>query len=164
MIKAFLEVAALILISAPVSAASAEEAELYLRSNAEGGRALAIGDIAAIEGPWDIEEKIRHITIPESLTSDMYVDRKELGLLLKRNGIDNFFIHGSAVKINGKAAAAKVRRGEIVRVILRRKNIVLSMSGKAMNNASEGEQLKVKSGRRSFNGVLMQDKTVEAEI
>ena len=90
--------------------------------------------------------------------------------MLKQSGFKGFAIYGTAVKItldrdkslNG--ISAFVRRGDTVRVLVKRKNIALSLKAKAMNNAGVGDKITIKNGGKKLSGVLSKDGTVVCDI
>lgn len=148
------------------------ETQIYLYSGvvAAEGEVICVKDIALVEGVSAAAENIRRVALSEDITADRYIDRQELAGLLKQSGFKSFAIYGTAVKItfdrdkSVNGISAFVRRGDTVRVLVKRKNIALSLKAKAMNNAGVGDKITIKNGGKKLSGVLSKDGTVVCDI
>ena len=147
-------------------AVTTEQATLYLR------------DIARIDGSASIKSRIQDILIPESLFRDGYIDRKEIGILIRNQTDEVVLIFGSAVRIyeNGrssetaiftedKSSIYSIRSGDRITVVVKKHGISVKAVGTALEDGRLGEFIKVKlkntgicrgivSGRREVKVVL----------
>jgi len=117
---------------------------------------IALRNVAHVFGNSVSLDEIRGITISEELYSDGYIDRRELGELLRKKTNDSVYIIGNAVRIvrtdldlelraeDTCAGGVLVRKGEVVNLIVRKKGISIRLIGKAMEDRREGEEINVK--------------------
>ena len=156
------------LLAAPLAFA---EMHIYMYSSAQMSTdELRVKDIAFVDGPEDECSSVREIVIGDILLTDTYVDRRELSLLLRKHGIENFFIYGSSAKVSSFFAAdisnstPAIKSGDKVKVVVTRKNIKLELTGSALKNANIGDRVVVRCGDKRISGTVKGQKTVMCEI
>ncbi len=151
------------------------DVHLYLFSTAQKtDQPLTINDIAMTEGSSADVEKIRHLIIPACLADDGYLDSREISGLLHKNGIENFTVQGTAVKTqkckkadsitSSDRKTAVIRKGDTVKIIIKRKNLSLTTTGKAASSASAGNRVTVRSHGKTVSGSVCSDGTVMCSI
>ena len=138
---------------------------------------IAIRDIAVIDGSSLSLDKIGKIEITKELYGDGYLDRKELGILLRKNIRDTVFIYGNAVRIFRRIEAKDneeeisddgeivVKAGERVSLIIKKKGITVELLGTVVEEGRQGEDIKVKlKDFRVVRGRLKKRRLVEVTL
>lgn len=155
---------------------TAAELNIYLHSMADYAEdGITLGAVAAFDGSPEEAEKAKALKIPALLVRDGYLDRKEIEGLLSGVMTGRVYIYGSAVRIIRAGAVetaepvevkrVSVKAGDPVAVRVRKKGILVEMTGSAVADCREGETVEVKlRGYRSLKGRLTSEGTVDLAL
>jgi hypothetical protein len=131
-------------------------------------KTIIISDVAIIEG--DHDKKIGDMFIPQLLYKDCIIDRQELNIFLASASGQAYTIFGNGVKVRFKEieqqyfSAMKeeksviIKKGELVELVVRKKGIVIEMSGRSLQNGTEDDEISV----RLNNGKVLKGKPLGA--
>ncbi|MCL2026143.1 MAG: flagella basal body P-ring formation protein FlgA [Leptospirales bacterium] len=145
------------------------DVQIYLYSSVnKGEERLKIKDIARVEALNEERSLFEEIEIDDdAILMDTYIDRRELFLLLKEKTKSNFVIYGSSVKVFDGLSPPKerfsVKRGERIKVLVKKKDITIELTGVAIKDAADGSQITVRCGKKEINGIVS-NKTVICEL
>ena len=142
--------------------------QIYLYSSVNKNEdKLRIKDIARVEGADDERSLCEEIEINDSILVDTYIDQRELSLLLRKKFKGNFVIYGSSVKVYEAASlfpqGVSIKNGELVKVLIKRKNITIELTGVALKDAADGSHAVVRCGKKEVSGIV-NNKTVVCEL
>lgn len=141
--------------------------QIYLYSSVnKGEEKLKVKDIARVDGYGEERGLFEEIEIDDVILADTYIDRRELSLLLRKKTNGNFVIYGSSVKVYESALrqeGASIKNGDRVKVLVKRKNITIELTGVAKKDAMNGEYVIVRCGKKELSGIV-NNKTVMCEL
>ncbi len=158
----------------PLSAMA--RAKIYLIPEVELSKGeVMLSDIARIED--GSTAKTTSLLIPDSLYNDLIIDHKELNNYLARKIQGSFTIFGSGVKLNFKEPEVVpqiivkeekmpvIKKGEIVKLIIRKGKISIEMAGKALKDCSENEEINIRlNNGKVFRGKAFGEKLVTVSL
>ena len=142
--------------------------QIYLYSSViKGEEKLKIKDIAMVDGSDEERSLCEDTEITDSILADTYIDCGELSLLLRKKLRNSFIIYGSSVKVYEADSPQKkvlsIRNGEQVKVLVKKKNITIELTGVAVKDAADGARVVVKCGKKEISGIV-NNKTVMCEL
>lgn len=152
------------------------DVKLFLYSKAiVKAEGLLLKDLARIEGKRDVIKNIYNIKINEKLYQDRYVDSNELYKILKTNLKCNLYVFGNSVHIlndkteltknNNKPSIVRIKKGDTVNVIIKRKGISIEVIGESLVDAKVGDSVMVDLNQnKKLRGTLKSDKIVEVVL
>ncbi len=168
----------IIIITFQYSAQAEIKAFLFQRVEIDNNQNnLAVADIAKIVGNSAGIQKINDYIVDESVYEDGFIDKREILKLIKGITNDVVFIYGNAVSIiknhndviNKMDTAAVcdldesnfiVKRGDRINVIVKKNNINIELTGKALSDGRYGDEIKVRVN--TFNG--KQTRLIRAKV
>lgn len=170
-------IAILFLFALPLSA----EIKIFLipRFEFAGADKLSLSDIAVIEAYNADTDQIKKLEIPEDLYEDGFVERGEIFSILEQNGVKDFSIFGSAVKITSKNCTPEsknevvknqnddstVKSGDNVNLVVKKNGVIIELTGTADVGSCENKEIKIKlKGSKLVKGKLKSGKVVEVEL
>ncbi|HOP63076.1 MAG TPA: flagella basal body P-ring formation protein FlgA [Spirochaetota bacterium] len=148
----------ILILLIPLSASA--RVRIYLIPEIECGKQIIVlSDIAKIEGDYVL--KAGSLVIPAKLYKDSIVDRRELNNYLSENLTGSYSIFGSGVKLSFRKTedvivceeepekTDLVKKGQMVELMIKKGNISIEMSGKALSNGTEDDEIdiRLKNGR-----------------
>jgi len=144
------------------------DVQIYLYSSVnKGEETLRIRDIARVEGFDEEQSLCEEIEINDAILADTYIDQRELSLLLRKKLKNSFIIYGTSVKVYEIASVPKgrafIKNGERVKVLVKKKNITIELTGVAIKDAAEGSRIVVRCGKKEISGIV-NNKTVICEL
>ena len=161
------------LVVCSLSAASAD-VKIFLYPRCEGEGSILLSSAAWIEGDADETAKLRALSIDKKFFKDGYLDRREIASILNEKFSGSYTIIGSSVRVTAPAAevvvieelaAQSVKKGDAVKVIVRRKGITLETQGVAAADALPGDEVSVELGKkRMVKGILQEEHIVEVRF
>ena len=141
--------------------------QIYLYSSVnKSEEKLKIKDIARVDGSDEERSLCEEIEIDDAILMDTYIDRRELSLLLREKLNNSFIIYGSSVKVYEAVSlqeGAFIKNGERVKVLVKRKNITIELTGVAKKDAANGEHVIIRCGKKELSGIV-NNKTVMCEL
>jgi len=147
--------AVLLIIVIPLTAIG--QMRIYLLPEVELNKNdVKLGDIAKIEG--EDSGKSGDLLLPKDIYQDSLIDRKEINDFLSGKISESFFIFGNGVKLVfslpdeitiDQEKVAVIKKGQSVDLIVRKGPIIIEMTGRALKDGYENEDVEVrlKSGR-----------------
>ena len=163
----------LLLCVCAVSAASAD-VKIFLYPRCEGEGSILLSSAAWIEGDADETARLRALSIEKRFFKDGYLDRRELTQILKERFSGSYTIIGSSVRVSAPAAEEidieelaeqAVKKGDAVKVLVRRKGITLETHGIVTADALPGDEVAVEVGKKKMvKGVLKEEHVVEVRF
>ncbi len=131
---------------------------------------VRLGDVARIEG--EAARRLRALTVPDSVLHDNYIDRKEMSKILREELSGSFYLGGSGVKVLRNSSSNEkhsltgtVRRGNLIKIVVKNKNINLEVYGTVVRDSVIGSTVQVKlPGGRKISGLLVHRRRVLVEL
>ncbi len=130
-----------------------------------------LGDVARIEG--EDSAAIGSICVPDTVLSDNYIDRNEMKSILESKYSGAYYLGGSGVRLvsgdneenKKKAPSLPVRRGEMIKIIVKKRNVNLEIYGTVERDSSVGDMVFVKlpNGKR-ISGLIVDQRKVLVEL
>lgn len=154
------------------------EVVVLLLPRAAAVGSLRVRDLARVDALDRVRGAVENIEVPEKLYQDGYLDRREIGELIRAHVKDLVLIYGNAVKISakeGNAARGKkagssskhpvIKSGEQVNIVVRKNGISVLLTGTALGSGKVGETLSVRlKDAKKLNGIVREDKTVQVQL
>jgi len=170
MIRKFLIITLLLLLSG-ISVYA--DIRLYLLPEVEPAKGrLTIKDIARIDCDPAIKKFLEDINISPLIQKDGYIDRREIGKLVRNYTMDLVLIYGNAVKV-GRVHDSNyqepkddenfsIRSGDTLSVIINKNGISIEMPGTALEEGKMGDEIlvKIKNSKR-IKGIIKGEGIVE---
>lgn len=163
-----------ILLCGSIPADLFAEVSVFLIPIIEQRDDLTLGDIARIDCPSPLREKLYGIRIHENLYRDGFIDRGEI-YSLTRGYTDDVIIYGNAVKVrtessekrtaHGDERGYSVESGSDVCVIIKKKGITVEIRGTALEDGERGDEIAVMiKGSKKLRGRIAGRKRVEVNL
>ena len=161
----------LILLCGSIPADLFAEVSVFLMPVIEHRDELTLGDIARIDCPSPLRERLYGIRVHENLYRDGFIDRREI-YFLTRVYTDDVVIYGNAVKVrtdssenrtaNTNERGYSVESGSDVSVIIKKKGITVEIRGTALEDGERGDEIVVMiMGAKKLRGRIAGRKRVE---
>jgi hypothetical protein len=147
------------------------EINVFLFPMIEKRDSLTMRDIARIDCPSTMQERLYGIRIYEGLYRDGFIDRREIYSLMEGYAND-IVIYGNAVKVGKESSYGHIARspeskysvksGSDVNVIIRKKGIRVEIRGTALEDGERGDEIMIMiRDSRKLKGRIAGRKMVE---
>ena len=140
----------------------------YMKTNDQ----IKLKDIASVEFDTAKHIGIGKKIIPYNLYRDGFIDKTELHRFLNQHYSDIIFIYGNSTRVfshqqifRKQTPVIKIIQGQQLQVIVKKGMIRLEIIGKAMQNGTVGEKIKVKvRNNKIISGIILKDGQVEVAL
>jgi len=164
---------AAIILAISVPMAAMGQIKIYLLPEVTLSKnVVTLGDIAKIDGLEP--SKSSELILLKDMYKDSMVDRQEINDFLSEKLSENYSVFGNGVKIEFNLPEKKIiepdkvlliKKGQSVDLVVRKGPIVIELTGKALKNGYENEdvEIRVKNGR-VVKGKAVREGRVSAEL
>ena len=173
--KNIIKISALVIL---LSSALHAELNIYLMpryeysESAADKKGIRLSDISQIDGTPDDVALFKKILMPVKIYADGYIDRTEVLDFVKSRFTGEFFVYGTAVKINKAMPESdntndqyEVKSGSIVSFVVINNGITIRSQGTAVDSGKTGDIIQVKFKKsKTARGKVVTDKIVELEL
>ena len=139
---------------------------------------VMVREIAWIDGDEETAQRAKNAVMSARAYKDGFIDRREVAAALRANGVDDFSVIGNAVRITApdrsgeeaqRLAEQAVKKGDQVKLLLKKGRIVIEARGIAADDAVPGDEIQVdiemaKNRKRTVKGTVRDDHFVEVKL
>jgi hypothetical protein len=139
---------------------------------------VKVSEVAWIDGDEETVLKAKNAVMSAKVYKDGFIDRREITAALQAQGINNFTVIGNAVRIAApdrsgeeaeQLAMQAVKKGDQVKLLLKKGRIVIEARGIASDDAVPGDVIQVeiemvKNRKRTVKGTVLEEHFVEVKL